>query len=281
MCERAAACARTLRPGWNSTTGLPRRARGGHRGEELGRAADLFAVGEDDAGGRIVGEMLDELGQADAGLVPDGDRIRDRHASRFEPANDMAAHPAALRDHRHARSRSRVEPLHPRKRHEADAQSVDVVGVAEAIGADEGETALARRGADLVLAGALVIAHLGEARGEGDGGFHLAPDAGGNRFADGAGRNREHGEVDVVRQCVDAGETRAPFDLRDIAPDEMNVAAEFVRNEVGEHHVAGGAGARGDADDRDRARPQQSLDGGNLPARRHCAGVGHVVPYPP
>ena len=133
--------------------------------------------------------------------------------------------------------------------------AVDVVGDAEAIGADDGEPGRPRGVGDGVLRRA--VADLGEARGEHHRRADLAPRAGLDRLAHARGRQREHGEVDALRQFVRAFQHRPAVDRLAAAADQMDVALEVVELQRLQDDLAGAAGARRNADDRDRARAQE------------------------
>ena len=118
--------------------------------------------------------------------------------------------------------------------------------------------AVARGVGDGVLRRA--VADLGEARGEDHRRADLAPRAGLDRLAHARGRQREHGEVHALRQFVRALEHRPAVDRLAAAADQMDVALEVVELERLQDDLAGAAGARRHADDRDRARAQELGD---------------------
>ena len=119
--------------------------------------------------------------------------------------------------------------------------------------------AVARGVGDLVLH--RLLAGLGEARGEHHRRADLALRAGRDRVAHARGRQREHGEVDALRQFVRAFQHRPAVDRLVAAADQMDVALEVVELERLQDDLAGAAGARRHADDRDRSRAQESGDG--------------------
>ena len=137
--------------------------------------------------------------------------------------------------------------------------AVDVVGDAEAVRSDDGESAVARGGGDLVLR--RLVADLGKARGEHHRRADLAARAGLDRVAHARGRQREHGEVDALGQFVRALEHRPAVDRLAAAADQMDVALEVVELERLQDDLAGAARARRHADDRHRSRAQESGDG--------------------
>ena len=137
--------------------------------------------------------------------------------------------------------------------------AVDVVGDAEAIRADDGEPAVARGVGDLVLH--LLLAGLGEARGENHRRADLALHAGRDRIADARGRQREYGKVDALRQLFRTFQHRPAVDRLGAAPDQMDVALELVELERLQDDLACAAGARRYSDDRDRSRAQEFGDG--------------------
>ena len=139
----------------------------------------------------------------------------------------MAEHAAALADEGEARLRAFAEAERLAGEQHVQHHAVDVVGDAEAIRADDGEPAVARHGRDLVLH--FLLADLGKARGEHHRRADLALRAGGDGVAHARGRQREHGQVDALRQFLRTLQHRPAVDRLGAAADEMNVALEVVQ----------------------------------------------------
>ena len=111
---------------------------------------------------------------------------------------------------------------------------------------------------DLVLQ--LLLAGLGKARGEHHRRADLAARAGLDRLAHARGRQGEDGKVDALRQLLRTFQHRTAIDRLGAAADQMDVALELVHLQRLQDDLAGAAGARRDADDRDRARAQELRD---------------------
>ena len=83
--------------------GLPARARALGSGQKFGRTADMLDVDHDRAGGAVVGEVLDEVDEVEAGLVAGRDRVGRRQVAALEGLAQMRHEAAALRDDRERR----------------------------------------------------------------------------------------------------------------------------------------------------------------------------------
>ena len=172
--------------------------------QEFGRPADMLDIDHDRAGGAVIGEILDEVHQIEAGLVAGRDRVGRRQIAAFERLAQMAHETAALRDHGQRRIALACNARHHRRMGEPGGEAIDIVGVAEAIGAEHRHIAGARHGGKLVLRRAQVLADFREARGEDHRRPHLAAHAAGERLLHAGGRQGEDREVDAFGEFVDA-----------------------------------------------------------------------------
>ncbi len=135
----------------------------------------------------------------------------------------MAEQPAALADERDA-ALDAAQRL-AREQH-VQHHAVDVVGDAEAVGADHGKPGLSRGDRNRILRRA--VADLGEARRKHHGRTDFAPRTGLDRFAHAGGRQREHGKIDTLRQFVRAFQHGPAVDRVRAPADQVNVARKLV-----------------------------------------------------
>ena len=224
-------------------------------GEELRRPADLLAVERDHPGGAVVGEEFDEIRAFEAGLVAGRDHVGERKPEPVGGALEVAEQAAALADEGDAvldaaPRLARVQHVQP--------HAVHVVGDAEAIGPHDCKPGRPRCVGDGVLG--RLVADLRKAGGEDHRRADLAAGAGLDRFGHARGRQREDREVDAFGQLVGAFEHRPAVDRLAGAADQVDIALELVELERLQDHLAGAARPRGDADDRQRARAQESGD---------------------
>ena len=255
MCDCAALRALALRPGNISTTGLPARA-APDRGEERLRPPDLLGVDHDHAGRAVVGQEFDEVGGIQAGLVAGRDDVGQRHAAAVGGALEMAEHAAALADEGDA-----VVDAAQRLAREQHVQhhAVDVVGDAEAVRADDREPGVARGLGDLVLR------LLSPTSAKPAANTIAEPTL---RFAQAAiaSRTAAAGSVNTARSTP-SGNSSALFSTgrpsigSSLRPTRWMSPLKFVELQALQDDLAGAAGARRYADDRDRARAQELRDG--------------------
>src|SRR3954467_10016788 len=163
----------------------------------------------------------------------------------------MISEAAALREDRDPVGCSRRDARHLVHAGESDRESVDEIGVADAIRPDDGKAAFAHQPADPFLLAAFLPADLCKARCKDDGGADLAPGAAGKSLAHARGRQGEDRDIYPFRQSREVDLDRHPFDLAGATADEVDVARELIQEPVAKDRVTGGVRLRRHADDRD------------------------------
>ena len=136
----------------------------------------------------------------------------------------------------------------------------------ETVRPHQSQAARSRNGADAVLLAVAVTTNFGKTGSKDHRSLHLAAHAAFDRFADRGRRQCEHGEINVLRHLVDAGENLMALDICRAAANDVNGAPELVIVQKFEDDAACGTRFGRYADNRDAARAHQSRNGG-----RRCA----------
>ena len=227
------------------------------REEEL-RAADLLGVERDDANLRLGQVVREDILHRDRGLVAGGADTGHDQAAAEEGVAQVGRHRPALRQH--ADAGPALGALH-RQRLEGQRHGVLVIGVAHAVGAEQQHAGLARQVAQLLLARATLFARLGIARGEEHRAAATARGQAAQRLQHPGLGDGEHGQVQPLGQFIDRLHAVAPLDLRAAAADQVQRPWIAEAQQVAEHEAAEGARVGRGADQGDRARAQQGVQG--------------------
>ena len=134
---------------------------------------------------------------------------------------------------------------------------------ADAVRSEHRDVRSARRGGQLLLLGAAGIAHLRIARRRTRSQRRRRAARGRDRVDHGRLRNDQHGDIDAMRQVVDARHAGPAVELGRERLTRWIAPSKRAALQIGEHRAAHVAGLRRHADDRDRARPQQAVEAGS------------------
>ena len=259
----------------------PPGARAACRVEKQAGIANLLDIDADGGVLRIADQDIDEMLGAQRRLVAGGDHVGHVDAPRVHGEADIGGRGAALRHNRDpsasGRERADVHGL------EGQRNTVGIVRVAHAVGAEQRDAAVAAKPGEFVLLLAAFVAGLREARRKHDHGAYAALRAGAHRIEDRRLRHDEHGDVHAPWQVADRLDAGPAPDLVARAADEMDFARIAEGFEIGEDAAADRRRFRLRADDRDRARPQQPVDIRGCRGRcgqRRGFSPGHRSPDP-
>ena len=140
----------------------------------------------------------------------------------------MVTKTAALRNNGHGAARTFRQAFYGRRREKHRGKAVDKVHEFETVRPHQSEPARSRNGADAVLLAVAVTTNFGKTGSKDHRGLHLAAHAAFDRFADRGRRQREHSEMDVLRNLVDAGENLMALDICRATANNVNGASELV-----------------------------------------------------
>ena len=225
-------------------------------GEEKPRPADLLDEQRDHARGLVGNQLSRKILHADHRLVAGGDHVREADAPRARRLADRGHHGAALRHQSHPQG----AVMRRREQPHAERHAVDLVDQAETIRPEQREPGPASARRERILLRAPGLAGFGEARREHDRAAHAAASAGGDRFSHRRARNAKDGDVDTRWQIVDRRHAGAAEHLGAAAAHQMDGAPVVEAPQAGQDIGAERARLGRDADDRDRAWPQQPRD---------------------
>ena len=170
----------------------------------------------------------------------------------------MADHAATLADKGHARFCAGLPLLRRIGKQHVERKAVYIVGITQAIRADDGKSAFARGFCDLGLH--IMLARFSKACRKHESGTHLALHAFGNRVFHACRRQGENRQVDALGQVQRTGQQFAAVNGFRISAHQINLTLEIIGLQPVENVLPGGAGTRGHADDRDRFGPHDFGD---------------------
>ena len=178
------------------------------------------------------------------------------------------------------------KPARPRGGHQRRQRGVDRdrrVGVddAQGVGADQPQPVGAGEADQVPLPLPALLAGLGEAGGDHDQAVDALGGAVEHHVVHRLGRHRHDRDVDLVGDVADRLVRRHARDRGRARVDDVDPTGEVAGHQVAHQHLADRVLAAAGADDRDRARVEEPLDGGGLGAVLAAAhhpdrGVGGV-----
>ena len=210
---------------------------------------DLFRVQHDGAGVLVLDHEFGEIGKIETGFVAGGNDVGDGHAARLGGALHVTDHAAALTDESHAGLGAGLPAFRRLREQHVQREAADIVGIPQAVGADDGQPAIARGARHFGLN--VMLAGLGETRGENQRGPHLALHAVRHRVLHAGCGQSEYRQVDALGQIKWTRQQFAPVDGFRVPAYQVDIALEIVGLQAIENILAGRAGARGHADDGD------------------------------
>src|SRR3981189_2388288 len=156
---------------------------------------------------------------------------------------------AALGNQSHAVAGARCDTWKFGDAREANQKAVDIVVVAEAVGANNADPAVTGQLSDLFLLAALLIAEFREAARKDDSRAYLARNATLKRLAHACRRHGQHSNVQIFRKISDVCMNRKPVDFAGAAANQMDVTGEPIRPDVLKNQMPDGIRLGRHADD--------------------------------
>src|SRR4030088_2765115 len=142
---------------------------------------------------------------------------------------------------------------------EANQKAVDVVVVAQAIGADNADPALTGQLTDFLLLAALLISEFRKATGKDDRRAYLARDATLKCLAYACRRHGQHGNVQIFWKISDVCMNRKTVDFAGTAANQVDVAREAICPDILKNQMSDGIELGRHANDSDRLRLHHAL----------------------